>query len=801
MNRVYSKVWNRSLGVMVVASELARQRGGVVVRTARRSVAATAVLCAALPFANVQAADVCQQTGDGGVPVASGANAFACGNGARATAANATAVGAAQATAISATAVGGNARAQGANATAVGGNALASTASSTALGSNARASGLHASAVGYGAQALSAGSVAFGFNSIVLVQASNSVALGYGARALQADTFSVGSGGGAATVGPATRRIVNVTQGVDPTDAVNVAQLTTTVDGATRYFQATGLEDGSDDAEASGEDSVAAGARAVASDVGTTAVGAGAVSSSAYATAVGGEALATGNYATAVGYLSEASGDGSIAYGAGSYAADHGTSALGWNATADRAGSTAVGHGATASNYDSTAVGAGALATGTNSVAVGGAYMGVAPAEAEGDYSTAVGGGAWAAEFSSTALGNASQALGYNSVALGAESIADRDFTVSVGSAGNERQITNVAAGTAGTDAVNLDQLTEVSDGVGELAETAIRYDDADKDDVTLGGASGTRIGNLARGEVSTSSMDAINGGQLYDALDSTAQILGGGSSVTAFGTITAPSYTIQGGVYFSVGDALSALDVSIGGLDARLSLVEGTANRSASSSSPQTQAARRSTAASDNVQEGGVAAGAPEVAQAQRSATSANAIGEGAQVLSGNSVALGAGSVADRDNTVSVGAEGSERQVTNVAAGTAETDAVNVSQMRAEDTRTLSSAQSYTDAKFMALEDDFDAYRGVVDKRFHAQDRRISQIGALSSAMVQMTANAANGNSPRGRIAVGAGFMSGEQALSVGYGRRIGERASFTIGGAFSGSERTAGIGFGVDL
>src|SRR3546814_7815562 len=61
--------------------------------------------------------------------------------------------------------------------------------------------------------------------------------------------------------------------------------------------------------------------------------------------------------------------------------------------------------------------------------------------------------------------------------------------------------------------------------------------------------------------------MDAINGGQLYGALDSTAQMLGGGAAVTAFGTISAPTYMVQGGNYFKVGDALSALDGAISGL------------------------------------------------------------------------------------------------------------------------------------------------------------------------------------------------------------------------------------------
>src|SRR5690606_41157957 len=61
-----------------------------------------------------------------------------------------------------------------------------------------------------------------------------------------------------------------------------------------------------------------------------------------------------------------------------------------------------------------------------------------------------------------------------NSVALGSGSIADRERTVSVGAAGLERQITNVAAGTEDTDAVNVAQLNEVTDGVNELADSAV---------------------------------------------------------------------------------------------------------------------------------------------------------------------------------------------------------------------------------------------------------------------------------------------------------------------------------------
>jgi hypothetical protein len=68
-----------------------------------------------------------------------------------------------------------------------------------------------------------------------------------------------------------------------------------------------------------------------------------------------------------------------------------------------------------------------------------------------------------------------------------------------------------------------------------------------------------------------------------------------------------------------------------------------------------------------------------------------------------------------------------------------------------------------------------------------------------MSAAMVNMAVNAA-APSERGRLAVGAGFQSGKQAISVGYGRRVG-KATVSFGAAFSGSEKSGGIGLGWDM
>src|SRR5690606_35530251 len=75
----------------------------------------------------------------------------------------------------------------------------------------------------------------------------------------------------------------------------------------------------------------------------------------------------------------------------------------------------------------------------------------------------------------------------------------------------------NVAAGTEDTDAVNLAQLNEVSDGVAVISDTAVFYDDGSHGTVTLAGADGTVLTNLAAGDVSADSTDAITAGQLFE--------------------------------------------------------------------------------------------------------------------------------------------------------------------------------------------------------------------------------------------------------------------------------------------
>lgn len=133
----------------------------------------------------------------------------------------------------------------------------------------------------------------------------------------------------------------------------------------------------------------------------------------------------------------------------------------------------------------------------------------------------------------SIAFGANAQVTAANSVALGAGSIAGRGAQtgyaaigltgpqnsageVSVGTAAGLRQITNVAAGSAATDAATVGQVAGVADRVATLAASTIVYDDATRARATLGGAGGTVLANVAAGAVSDISSEAVNGAQLF---------------------------------------------------------------------------------------------------------------------------------------------------------------------------------------------------------------------------------------------------------------------------------------------
>jgi len=160
-----------------------------------------------------------------------------------------------------------------------------------------------------------------------------------------------------------------------------------------------------------------------------------------------------------------------------------------------------------------------------------------------------------------------------------------------------------------------------------------------------------------------------------------------------------------------------------------------------------------------------------------------ATATGANAVASHDNSVALGAGSVTDRENSVSVGSAGNERVITNVMAGTQDTDAVNMKQFTTETAK---------------IQQSVDTLQSQVNQRFDQLDNRVNRVGAMNAAMSAMVASAA-GLQTDNRMAIGTGLYRGQTALAVGYQRKLGSRATVTIGGSTAGgSEYNVGLGAG---
>ncbi|HTO39874.1 MAG TPA: YadA-like family protein [Rhizomicrobium sp.] len=186
---------------------------------------------------------------------------------------------------------------------------------------------------------------------------------------------------------------------------------------------------------------------------------------------------------------------------------------------------------------------------------------------------------------------------------------------------------------------------------------------------------------------------------------------LGGTAMVNPDGSISGPSYEIQGNSYSTVYDSFAAVNQNLTSIGSALDTLNGGAgikyfHTNSSLADSQATGAHsvaigpQSVAAGDN----SFAAGNGAMAASQ----GAVALGAGAQANNDNDVALGAGSITQAaigtagvtikgehydfagtspTGTVSVGSEGAERTITNVAAGrlsASSTDAVNGFQLYA---------------------------------------------------------------------------------------------------------------------
>ena len=609
MNKIFKVIWNPATGSYSVASETAKSRGkksgrskllisalvvgGLLSSGAHAEVALDGGKSAeATPLSNgwiaigFGAIATSAQTGPSGgsntSSVAIGQSAFSgvggtsLGFSSNASGERSVALGQATvATGSRAIAIGSAAQATKEYSLALGNSAHANGDYATAIGKDSEANGLHSLAIGQASEATKAGSVAMGYNSqsngtgaVALgqdsfVSGNDSAALGNGARTSGNNSVALGAGALAAednviSVGNNTdqRKIVFVDKGIinkTSTDAVNGSQIFALSQSVANRLGGNASVNAAD---------------------GTVNAPTYTISSGTYNNV--GDALDAVNSTinttnTAVTDLK----DDSLLWDGTAFSAKHGTS------TTNKITNVMAGD---LSDTSTDAVNGSQLKTTNDNVATNTTNI----TNLTNDV----------ADINTTITGLEDDSLQWNGTAFSAKH-----------GTSTTNKIINVAAGTlssSSTDAVNGGQLYGLSssianylggnasvdssgvftgptyniggtdyDNVGEAlaaidSSVVASLGDALAWDAKTGtftashGGSASKITNVAAGSISKDSADAVNGGQLYDVSNSISDILGGGSTVNADGTINAPAYTIANTDYDNVGDALSAIDSTL---------------------------------------------------------------------------------------------------------------------------------------------------------------------------------------------------------------------------------------------
>ena len=558
MNKIFKVIWSKSKQCYIVVSEIAKNKTGkkkivvasILAALAMQSGLVTEVMAADPPSARL--ADAAEAVGTNGVAIGSSARSksnqsvaigyFSVAQAPGASPENpATAVGAgANANGAGTVALGLSANATGANAVALGGGSNggknkteATAVETTAVGFNAKASNSRATAIGSGAASSGSDAIAFGTSTVAnsekaIAIGANSKASDIGATALGRDTEA--SGASATALG-----------------ALASAKGSTAT--------AVGME-----ASATGNESLAIGKKASATSGRALAVGTNTTATGASSVAVGSGAGGSGiigfagslnstagvvNTNRTINYATTAEGDNAVALGFYANAKNSGV-AVGQKALA-ATGGVAIGKGVledTGNNYaggvvigqDSATLGPYSLAMGFNAFASGSTSMAIGhTVSADGGYAVAMGRKV-SASGTSTAIGhhatatNGGLAIGSQendasndrttasakgAVAIGKNTKATSEDAVAIGTNAQATRLNSVALGSGSTTATG-------ATNQGSATINGITYNFAGATgnpnmQVSVGNTGATRqIKNVAAGEVSATSTDAINGSQLY---------------------------------------------------------------------------------------------------------------------------------------------------------------------------------------------------------------------------------------------------------------------------------------------
>ena len=269
----------------------------------------------------------------------------------------------------------------------------------------------------------------------------------------------------------------------------------------------------------SSEGSISIGRDSVSGGRGATSIGLGA-NSEAHGVSIGINAT-TSFSSVAIGVESKSSGKNAVAMGSSAKTEANNAIAIGNAASAKKQSDLAVGDGAKALNAQGSAFGVSATASGNGATAIGGVTS------ASGWLSTSIGylsksagNGAYAGGASANANGEGAVSVGQNSTsngthtaALGASANASAEAALALGASANASHANAVALG--------ANSVTKAAVASNEATVNGVYYSGFAANNtasvVSLGDAGKERqLVNVAAGQISATSTDAINGSQLY---------------------------------------------------------------------------------------------------------------------------------------------------------------------------------------------------------------------------------------------------------------------------------------------
>ncbi|MGR3806217.1 YadA-like family protein [Pasteurella testudinis] len=384
-----------------------------------------------------------------------------------------------------------------------------------------------------------AGGTAVGYNNIAGIEGQEgAMAFAFGNNNNATGFYSTALGAANKATGPSAITL-GVANSADGNTAVAIGRQVT---ASGQYSTALGniATASGDNAFAVGHSSQATGNRAIA-------IGSSTATDSNLALATATQATSTD--AIAVGTNTKASGDYSLALGRAAQATNDSSTALGNNAKAQHRNTLALGNTSTASGANSVAAGYASSATATNSVAVG------SSAKAAGAASIALGNSASAGGTNAIAMGSNSTTSGVAAIAIGdASNAAVRGVSIGEKATSNASSVAigeNAKASVSvGDVAIGKNSATTAATQVSSATVNGVTYSgfagSTPTNAFSVGSAGAERqIQNVAAGRITATSTDAINGSQLY----AVAEVAGKGWNIQANGSTAskvAPGDTVD---------------------------------------------------------------------------------------------------------------------------------------------------------------------------------------------------------------------------------------------------------------